>query len=82
MYNGVCSSEMRTNDVPLALLQVTRSNFESSLPAVREAISSSDYISFDCEMTGLFLDNNEHSFLDNMPARYHKVCMSVHRGCS
>lgn len=66
-------------------MQITRHNFESALPAVKEAIHECDFLSFDCEMTGLFLDDNAHSMLDNMPARYSKVwfaallCITVER---
>lgn len=54
-------------------MQITKKNFESALPAVKEAIHECDFLSFDCEMTGLFLDDNTHTMLDNMPARYSKV---------
>ena len=58
-------------------MQITKKNFQSALPAVKEAIHECDFLSFDCEMTGLFLDDNAHSMLDNMPARYSKVRGSV-----
>ena len=58
-------------------MQITKTNFESTLPAVKKAIHECDFLSFDCEMTGLFLDDNAHSMLDNMPARYSKVRGSV-----
>lgn len=53
--------------------QVTRHNFESAFPAIKEAIDECDFVAFDCEMTGLFLENNEGSYLDDMSLRYYKV---------
>jgi hypothetical protein len=53
---------------------VTADNFESMIPEISVALRESDFISFDCEMTGLFLDNTRHSILDDMAARYTKVC--------
>lgn len=53
--------------------QVTRHNFDAAVKNIKEAVEECDFVAFDCEMTGLFLDNNEGSYLDDMPLRYYKV---------
>ena len=53
--------------------QITRHNFDAAMPAFVEALQSCDFVAFDEEMTGLFLDKQPHSNLDDMPARYSKA---------
>lgn len=48
-------------------------NFEAMLPAVAEAVEGAAFLAFDCEMTGLFLERNRHTQLDDMAARYDKA---------
>lgn len=57
--------------------QVTRHNFDAAAQNIKEALEECDFVAFDCEMTGLFLDNNEGSYLDDMPLRYYKVLPSA-----
>ena len=59
--------------------QVTRHNFDEALQSIKNAINECDFVAFDCEMTGLFLDNNEASYLDDMPLRYYKVHLPLHQ---
>jgi thioesterase domain-containing protein len=55
-------------------MQVTAANFESMLPELTTALEESDFISFDCEMTGS--DDTHHKKMDDMASRYAKVCSS------
>jgi hypothetical protein len=57
----------------LLTLQVTVDNFERTLPEFARALQECHFVSVDCEMTGLFLENTLHSYLDDMHARYAKV---------
>lgn len=70
-----CSSWGKYN--PGVCSQVTRHNFDTAAQNIKEALEECDFIAFDCEMTGLFLDNNEGSYLDDMPLRYYKVLRSA-----
>lgn len=54
-------------------MQVTKDNFDSTMPLVTQAVQECAFVAFDCEMTGLFLQGQEHSYIDDMPARYAKV---------
>jgi len=58
------------------VVDITRHNFESSLPAVVKALQQCTFFAVDCEMTGLFLDNNKEDYLDEMPDRYAKMAAS------
>jgi hypothetical protein len=60
-----------------SVLQVTIDNYTATLPALATAIEESTFLALDCEMTGLFLDTAQHSLLDDMPARYAKVCLTA-----
>lgn len=53
---------------------MTKHNFKDSIPLLQQALHECHFVAFDCEMTGLFLDNNDNAFVDDMPARYEKVC--------
>ena len=44
---------------------------------IKEAVEECDFVAFDCEMTGLFLENNEGSYLDDMALRYYKVRLPI-----
>ena len=50
-------------------VDITRANFKEMLPAVEQALKECDFYAFDCEMTGLFLDNNREEYLDDMQDR-------------
>jgi poly(A)-specific ribonuclease len=50
-------------------VDVTRENFQATLPAVKEALDRCTFFAFDCEMTGLFLDTTKHEYLDDMHDR-------------
>lgn len=47
-------------------VDITRDNFAKMLPAVEAALKECSFYSFDCEMTGLFLESNGHDYLDTM----------------
>eukprot|EP00892_Ulva_mutabilis_P009389 jgi/Ulvmu1/6822/UM031_0026.1 len=72
---GCRAMEIDTADA----VDVTRHNFDEALQSIKAAIEECDFVAFDCEMTGLFLDNNEASYLDDMPLRYYKMHASARR---
>jgi hypothetical protein len=43
-------------------MEIHRQDFEKSLPQIREAILSADFISIDTELTGFFFFLYSHSF--------------------
>ena len=51
------------------LVDITRDNFNETFPLVERALKECSFYSFDCEMTGLFLDGNKDEFLDDMQDR-------------
>ena len=59
------------------MLQVTRENFHDVLPAVRNSLQACEYYAFDCEMTGLFTNDNQQNFLDELEDRYAQVGSST-----
>ena len=58
-------------------LQVTRNNFLQTLPAIRQALDQCLFYSFDCEMTGLYLQGQEDYSLDDIEDRYIKTAASA-----
>ena len=52
------------------MVQVTRENFQDILPAVRNSLQACEYYAFDCEMTGLFTNDNQQNYLDEVEDRY------------
>jgi poly(A)-specific ribonuclease len=62
---------------PRVQQQATRANFLEVLPAVREALQSCRFYSFDCEMTGLYTDNSREDPLDDYETRYEKAALSA-----
>lgn len=54
-------------------LQVTSSNFSAALPVVREALKGCTFFAFDCEMTGLKLDDRPGEYYDLVEERYSHV---------
>lgn len=60
-----------------APLQVTRSNFAAALPAVKAALQDCQFFSFDCEMTGLFLQGQEDYVVDDVADRYAKTAAAA-----
>jgi poly(A)-specific ribonuclease len=57
--------------------QATRANFHDVLPSVREALQSCHFYSFDCEMTGLYLETTREDPLDDYETRYEKAALSA-----
>lgn len=55
------------------MVQVTRENFQDILPAVRSSLQACEYYAFDCEMTGLFTNDNQQNYLDELEDRYAQV---------
>jgi poly(A)-specific ribonuclease len=58
-------------------MEVTRHNFDTILPHIKQALDECTFFSFDCEMTGLFLgDRNQGSFFDDIEERYEETLAS------
>ncbi|KAF5270616.1 hypothetical protein FQA39_LY01354 [Lamprigera yunnana] len=53
-------------------MEVTKFNFYELLPEIKEAIDNCDFISIDCELTGLYAVNNINSF-DTQKQYYEKL---------
>ena len=51
-------------------MEVTRDNFEETLPAIREALEGASFYAFDCEMTGLFVSENRNGLAEGKPPAY------------
>lgn len=58
-------------------LQVTKHNFQATLPAIQHALDECLFFAFDCEFTGLHVDDARHQFLDTMEERYQQVRMTL-----
>ena len=50
--------------------KITKYNLARMLKALREALEGATYVALDCEMTGLFAENNNSSWFDSAPDRY------------
>ena len=57
-------------------LQITRSNFQESLPIIQQALQDCQFFALDCEMTGLELQDAKQEYLDEIEDRYHQVLTS------
>lgn len=67
-------------------MQVTRHNFDQTLPILKKSLEECEYVAIDCEMTGLFVDNNgtkngtndgsNHPFLQDIEDRYEDMVSS------
>lgn len=57
--------------------QVTKHNFEATLPAIQHALDECLFFTFDCEFTGLHVDDARYQFLDTMEERYQQVRHAV-----
>ena len=74
-----CAEDLqKTLDTPLhktptVLLQITRSNFQQSLPIIQQALQDCQFFAFDCEMTGLEVLACKQEYLDEIEDRYHMV---------
>lgn len=55
------------------LLQITRTNFQQSLPVIKQALHDCQFFAFDCEMTGLEVLETKQEYLDQIEDRYHMV---------
>ena len=56
-----------------ALMQITRANFQQSLPVIKQALQDCQFFAFDCEMTGLDVQESTQEYLDEIEDRYHTV---------
>lgn len=54
--------------------QITRANFKESLPAIQQALHDCQFFAFDCEMTGLNLQDSRQEYLDEIDDRYAQAC--------
>ncbi|KXZ50071.1 hypothetical protein GPECTOR_18g5 [Gonium pectorale] len=83
--NGNCNGDTAVTsghghaggDKAAPAVDVTKHNFEAMLPVVRLYLSSCDFFSFDCEMTGLFLDGQNENYLDDMQDRYNRTAAAA-----
>jgi poly(A)-specific ribonuclease len=58
-------------------MEITRHNFDTVLPHIKQALDQCTFFSFDCEMTGLFLgDRRQGSFFDDIEERYEETLAS------
>lgn len=67
------SAALVARAVPRVQQQGTRANFHAMLPSLREALQSCEFYSFDCEMTGLYLETTREDYLDDYDTRYEKA---------
>eukprot|EP00879_Flechtneria_rotunda_P029453 GHRR01031860.1.p1 GENE.GHRR01031860.1~~GHRR01031860.1.p1 ORF type:complete len:217 (+),score=69.08 GHRR01031860.1:106-756(+) len=58
-------------------LQVTRHNFAAALLAIKQALQECQFYSFDCEMTGLWLQGQEDFAVDDVDDRYIKTAAAA-----
>lgn len=76
-----CAASGTISDTAAAVqhppLQVTRSNFAASLPAIKQALQQCQFFSFDCEMTGLYLPNQDDHAADDVDDRYVKAAAAA-----
>lgn len=64
---------------PCVDMEVTKDNFVATLPLVTKALEDAAFLSLDCEMTGLFVNNegrNGLAYLADIEERYQEVCSS------
>ena len=54
-------------------LQITKSNFQQSLPVIQQALNDCQFYALDCEMTGLNLEETRQEYLDDIEDKYHQV---------
>lgn len=54
-------------------MQITRANFQQSLPVIKQALQDCQFFAFDCEMTGLEVQESTQEYLDEIEDRYHLV---------
>lgn len=55
-------------------MEVTKDNFSNLLPLIKESIDGCDFISIDCEFTGLGVDKNLRiDVMDSVESRYLKI---------
>ncbi|GAB4813292.1 hypothetical protein N2152v2_000338 [Parachlorella kessleri] len=70
-----CPAECTYNTAPW----VTRSNFAAALPLVRQALAECQFFALDCEMTGLFAEDRQGAYLDDIQDRYQEMATSASR---
>ncbi|GIL80439.1 hypothetical protein Vretifemale_9634 [Volvox reticuliferus] len=76
-FDGGGSAATFTDGKAAPDVDVTRHNFEVMLPIVRRYLAACDFFAFDCEMTGLFLEGQNHNFLDDMEDRYARIARAA-----
>ncbi|KAL3134934.1 hypothetical protein ABBQ32_007896 [Trebouxia sp. C0010 RCD-2024] len=52
-------------------MEITRTNFQQSLPVIKQALHDCQFFAFDCEMTGLEVLEAKQEYLDEVEDRYH-----------
>ncbi|KAI3424112.1 hypothetical protein D9Q98_009473 [Chlorella vulgaris] len=60
-------------------MEVTRHNFKEVLPLVKQALADCQFYAIDCEMTGLFLEDNKAGPLDDIEERYSEQTLASSR---
>jgi poly(A)-specific ribonuclease len=53
----------------MVAVDITKSNFEEVMPAVKQALERCTFFAVDCEMTGLHTDGAKNEYLDDHQAR-------------
>lgn len=54
-------------------MDITRANFQDSLPIIQQALQDCHFFAVDCEMTGLDLQDTKQEYLDEIEDRYHQT---------
>ena len=60
-------------------LQITKANFQQSLPIIKQALQECHFFAFDCEMTGLDTAETRQEYLDEIEDRYQLVSFNLHK---
>lgn len=57
-------------------MEVTSANFEAMLPLVADALTRCEFFAFDCEFTGLHVEDGQMAYLDEIQDRYDQMVSS------
>lgn len=74
MHIGIFRVKILKRFITTRRMEVTRQNFNETLPSIEKAIEECDFMSLDTEFTGLFADSTaREDYLDTLNERYDKV---------
>lgn len=68
-----------TTNLQSTIMEVTRSNFKSTLPLIREALEECDFLAIDAEFTGLDALRSRKNPLDSVSDRYTRLRQGAHQ---